>query len=99
VKCVRLCRYDGGELNNGFQYEGLSDWVINTGTSARFQYQNGRYFSTVDKVNDGMNCSSTNYGGGWWYSNCGAVSLTGSPMTWMQQKDSMVTSRMMIKRQ
>jgi len=109
VNCVRLCRYIGGELSDGFQYQGANYWNMNTGQSAGspagVQNEDGHYFSTIDRDNDAMNnnnCASQFYGGGgWWYNGCGVVSLTGSPMGWMQYVSSLApkTSRMMIKRQ
>jgi len=106
VTCVRLCRYIGGELNDGFHYQGANYWNSNTGQSygcsAGVQYQDGQYFSTADNANSAMHCASLYFnGGGWWYNACGVVSLTGSPMVWMQYVASLTpkTSRMMIKRQ
>jgi len=103
VNCVHLCRYIGGELGDGFHYQGANYWDINNGqslgSSAGVQFQDGHYFSTVDKVNTAPNCASLFYGGGgWWYSGCGVAILTGSPMGWMQYVTTK-TSRMMIKLQ
>jgi len=64
------------------------------------QYEDGMFFTTIDKDNDGSgaNCALTNGGGGWWYHWCGIVRLTANPMIWMQYVATK-TSRMMIKRQ
>ncbi|XP_017010014.3 angiopoietin-related protein 7-like [Drosophila takahashii] len=77
---VRHAQYDNFKVSyeeNHYHLDSVGTYSGTAGDS--LSYSSGRYFTTIDRDNDGngSNCAKSYSGGGWWYNSCSYSYLTG----------------------